>query len=185
MNRLLLPFASALFVLVATLAAPAWADDAETCKKVGGDDSLAACTRLISSQTLRGGDLAQAYASRGVIYIRFKGDWDRAIADYGEALRLDPKNAGTRSTSVGSGLAAIQSAVGTMIAYATQPDNVALDGDGRNSPFTAALLKHIATPNVEIGTIMRRVRADVVAATLERQVPWDSSSLIGEVILAR
>jgi hypothetical protein len=32
---------------------------------------------------------------------------------------------------------------------------------------------------------MRRVRADVVAATLERQVPWDSSSLIGEVILAR
>lgn len=72
-----------------------------------------------------------------------------------------------------------------MIAYATQPDNVALDGDGRNSPFTAALLRHIATPNVEIGTIMRRVRADVVAATLERQVPWDSSSLIGEVILAR
>ena len=46
-------------------------------------------------------------------------------------------------------------------------------------------MKHIATPNVEIGTIMRRVRADVVAATHERQVPWDSSSLIGEVILAR
>jgi len=48
---------------------------------------------------------------------------------------------------------------------------------GRNSPFTAALLKHIATPNVEIGTIMRRVRADVVTATHERQVPWDHSSL--------
>jgi uncharacterized caspase-like protein len=72
-----------------------------------------------------------------------------------------------------------------MIAYSTQPDNVALDGVGRNSPFTAALLKHIATPNVEIGTIMRRVRADVLAGTHERQVPWDSSSLIGEVILAR
>jgi uncharacterized caspase-like protein len=62
---------------------------------------------------------------------------------------------------------------------------VALDGVGRNSPFTAAHLKHIATPNVEIGTIIRRARADVVAATHERQVPWDSSSLIGEVILAR
>jgi hypothetical protein len=39
------------------------------------------------------------------------------------------------------------------------------DGAGRNSPFTAALLKHIAT-HVEIGTIMRRVCADVIAATL-------------------
>jgi tetratricopeptide (TPR) repeat protein len=93
-NRLLPAFASALFGLVAALAAPARAGDADTCKKVAGDDSLAACTRLISSQALRGGDLAQAYASLGVIYIRFKGDWDRAIADYDEALRLDPKNAG-------------------------------------------------------------------------------------------
>jgi uncharacterized caspase-like protein len=92
---------------------------------------------------------------------------------------------GTRGIAVGAGLASVQSAIGTMIVYATQPDNVALDGEGRNSPFTAALLKHIATPNVEIGTIMRRVRADVVAATHERQVPWDHSSLIGEVILAR
>jgi uncharacterized caspase-like protein len=72
-----------------------------------------------------------------------------------------------------------------MIVYATQPDNVALDGEGRNSPFTAALLKHIAPPNVEIGTIMRRVRGDVVTATHERQVPCDHSSLIGDVILAR
>jgi tetratricopeptide (TPR) repeat protein len=92
---------------------------------------------------------------------------------------------GTRGIAIGPGLASVQSAIGTMIAYSTQPDNVAFDGAGRNSPFTAALLRHIATPNVEIGTIMRKVRADVVAATHERQVPWDSSSLIGEVILAR
>jgi tetratricopeptide (TPR) repeat protein len=91
----------------------------------------------------------------------------------------------TRGLTVGSGLASVQSAIGTMIVYATQPDNVALDGDGRNSPFTSALLKHIGTPNVEIGTMVRRVRADVVAATHERQVPWDHSSLIGDVVLAR
>jgi uncharacterized caspase-like protein len=91
----------------------------------------------------------------------------------------------TRGLTVGSGLATVQSAIGTMIVYATQPDNVALDGAGRNSPFTTALLKHIGTPNVEIGTIVRRVRADVVTATHEKQVPWDHSSLIGEVILAR
>jgi uncharacterized caspase-like protein len=62
---------------------------------------------------------------------------------------------------------------------------VALDGDGRNSPFTTALLKHLSTPGLEIATLMRRVRADVIAATREKQVPWDHSSLIGEVVLAR
>jgi hypothetical protein len=90
---------------------------------------------------------------------------------------------GTRSTSVGQGLASLQSALGTLIAYATQPDNVALDGDGRNSPFTTALLKHIHTPGLEISSLMKRVRSDVVAATQEQQVPWDHSSLTGEVVL--
>jgi tetratricopeptide (TPR) repeat protein len=95
------------------------------------------------------------------------------------------RSMGTRSSSVGNGLAQIQSAVGTMIAYATQPDNVALDGDGKNSPFTTALLKHIVTPGLDIGTVMRRVRTDVIAATKQKQVPWDHSSLTNDVILAR
>jgi hypothetical protein len=91
--------------------------------------------------------------------------------------------AGSRSTGVGQGLASIQSAVGTMIAYATQPDNVALDGAGRNSPFTAALLRHIATPGLEVSSLMKRVRADVVQTTNQKQVPWDHSSLMGDVVL--
>ena len=95
------------------------------------------------------------------------------------------RSLGTRSSAVGQGLASIQSAIGTMIAYATQPDNVALDGEGRNSPFTAALLKHLVTPGLEIGALMKRVRADVIAATREKQVPWDHSSLIGYVILMK
>jgi uncharacterized caspase-like protein len=52
-------------------------------------------------------------------------------------------------------------------------------------PFTAALLKHIGEPGVDIGATMRKVRADVIAATHERQVPWDHSSLVGDVVLAR
>ena len=95
------------------------------------------------------------------------------------------RSLGARSITVGQGLAPIQSAVGTMIVYATQPKNVALDGDGRNSPFTAALLKHIPTPGLEIGAVMKRVRADVYRATREKQLPWDHSSLIGDVMLAR
>jgi tetratricopeptide (TPR) repeat protein len=92
MRRLLPAIASALFVLAGVFAVPARADDVDTCKKWVGDDALAACTRLISS--LRGGDLAQAYVWRGITYIRFKGDWDRAIADFTEAIRLGSKDAG-------------------------------------------------------------------------------------------
>lgn len=92
---------------------------------------------------------------------------------------------GARSASVGQGLAGMQSALGTLISYATHPDAVALDGEGRNSPFTSALLKHLATPGLEIATLMRRVRAEVVSVTRGQQVPWDHSSLLGEVVLAR
>jgi hypothetical protein len=95
------------------------------------------------------------------------------------------RSLGTRSASVGQGLAQVQSAVGTMIIYSTQPDNVAQDGAGRNSPFTSALLKHMATPGLEIDSMMKRVRADVLAATQQQQVPWDHSSLVGDVFLAQ
>ncbi|WP_342722022.1 caspase family protein [Bradyrhizobium sp. B097] len=73
---------------------------------------------------------------------------------------------------------------GSLIVYSTQPNNVALDGAGRNSPFTAALLKHIATPGIEVRQMLSRVRGDVLAATSQQQTPWDSSSLVGDVYLA-
>ena len=92
-------------------------------------------------------------------------------------------NSGSRSASVGSGLASVQGAVGTMISFATQPDAVAFDGDGRNSPFTTALLKHIKAPGTDVAVVMRRVRSDVLAATGNSQVPWDHSSLTDSVVL--
>ncbi|WP_156323402.1 caspase family protein [Bosea sp. AAP35] len=88
-----------------------------------------------------------------------------------------------RSRSVARGLTAIetQSASGILIAFATDPRSTALDGekDG-NSPFTAALLKHIETPEVSITTVMDRVRADVWESTNKKQKPWTNSSIIGE-----
>jgi uncharacterized caspase-like protein len=95
------------------------------------------------------------------------------------------RSIGSRSVTVGQGLGVIEGALGTMIAFSTQPGNVALDGTGRNSPFTSALLKHLKDPGIDIDVVMRRVRADVIAATHKKQIPWDHSSLIGEVILAR
>jgi hypothetical protein len=73
---------------------------------------------------------------------------------------------------------------GSLIVYSTQPNNIAFDGAGRNSPFTAALLKHVATPGLEVRQMISRVRGDVLAATENKQTPWDSSSLVGDVYLA-
>ena len=82
--------------------------------------------------------LAQMEAEKRVNLIFLDACRDNPLA------RSFARSLGTRSTSVGQGLATIQSAIGTMIAYATQPDAVALDGEGRNSPFTTALLKHMS-----------------------------------------
>lgn len=84
---------------------------------------------------------------------------------------------GTRSVSLGRGLARVETGVGTLIAYSTQPGNVALDGDGVHSPFAKAFLKHAEVPGVEIEGLMRKVRQDVISETNGAQVPWNHSSL--------
>ncbi|TIL23272.1 MAG: caspase family protein, partial [Mesorhizobium sp.] len=87
------------------------------------------------------------------------------------------------SGSVGRGLAKLGSGVGSLIAFATQPGNVAFDGSGRNSPFTTALLRHLGTPGQDITRDLVHVRRDVLEATYGKQVPWDNSSLTGDVVL--
>jgi uncharacterized caspase-like protein len=72
---------------------------------------------------------------------------------------------------------------GTLLAFATAPGQVALDGDGDNSPFSSALARHISTPGLEVQQMLTRVRSEVVAATKNKQVPWSNSSLLGEVYL--
>jgi len=146
----------------------------------------------IDAKLERSGDLALDAVDVGVVLAQMEAE-KRVNLVLLDACRDNPfsrslarsMSTGSRSANIGVGLASIQSAIGTMIAYATQPDNVALDGEGRNSPFTSALLKHIGTPGLDITTVMRRVRADVIMATREKQVPWDHSSLIGDVVLAQ
>jgi hypothetical protein len=93
------------------------------------------------------------------------------------------RSMGTRSAPVGRGLAKLGTSLGSLIAFATQPGNVALDGSGRNSPFTAALLEHLGTPGQSITDDLIAVRRAVLEATDGKQVPWDSSSLTSPVIL--
>jgi uncharacterized protein YraI len=84
----------------------------------------------------------------------------------------------SRSSFVKRGLAAPVAGGGNiLIGFATAPGEVALDGDEDNSPFTIALLKHIETPGLEIEIMLKRVKADVYAATQGSQSPWHNSAL--------
>ena len=88
----------------------------------------------------------------------------------------------TRAASLQRGLARIDAPQGMIVAYATQAGRTAADGVSRNSPYTAAFLKHVETQD-EIGAIFRHISADVYETTKHAQLPELSLSLIGEFYL--
>ncbi|MCQ0986590.1 caspase family protein [Jiella marina] len=108
-----------------------------------------------------------------------------ACRDNPLSRRFAVRGGKTRSTGGEQGLAPQEIATGTYLAYSTAPGHVALDGTGRNSPFTTALLKHIGTPNTDIRLMMDDVREDVYVTTKGSQLPWERNSLIGRFFFVR
>ncbi|MBL4787453.1 MAG: caspase family protein [Cohaesibacteraceae bacterium] len=150
--------------------------------QVGGSNFLVPVDAVIADET----DLSfEAIELSSVLKVMERED--RINLVFLDACRDNPmtrglsRSMGTRSSRVGRGLAPIESGSGTLIGFATQPGNVALDGDNSfNSPFTTALLKHINTPNLDVAQLMRRIRVDVKAATNGRQIPWTNESLTSD-----
>ncbi|HKO08040.1 MAG TPA: ABC transporter substrate-binding protein [Alphaproteobacteria bacterium] len=95
-----------------------------------------------------------------------------------DACRDSPFGRGLRGIS--GGLAAIDAARGTLIAYATAPGAVAEDGDSGHGLYTLELLSAIKSPGLDVEQVFKKVRAAVVERSGGKQVPWESSSLIGE-----
>ena len=99
-----------------------------------------------------------------------------------DACRTSPYSRGFRSAQ--NGLATMDAPTGSILAYATAPGTVAYDGrfDGRgdNSPYAGALAEAMLMPNTPVETVFKMVRISVIDGTDEKQVPWESSSLIGE-----
>lgn len=114
-----------------------------------------------------------------VIDVMEKADTQTSIIIL-DACRDNPfERAWARSTAP-RGLAPVYAPRGSLIAYATSPGQVALDGAGRNGAYTAALLQHILTPDCSIENMFKRVRNTLSAATTGKQISWEHTSLAGE-----
>lgn len=126
-------------------------------------------------------------------YIKLNGIALNAVMDYMpaktrliflDACRDNPAARSLLASRGGSnvGLAPVSAATGTLIAYATKEGSVAGDGDGKNSPYTTALLKHLDAP-LDIGIVLRRVRQTVLQMTSNGQEPWEYGSLVGDQLI--
>ena len=125
-------------------------------------------------------DLPFEAIAMGLVLERMRGATNLVFLD---ACRDNPFARGWaapgRTTSAGRGLtrAGESGGSGLFVAFATDPDRIAADGEGRNSPFTAALKRHIETPGLEINGLLTEVRRTVLANTGDVQRPWSNSSL--------
>jgi hypothetical protein len=97
-----------------------------------------------------------------------------------DACRNNPFELAWHRSVAARGLAPVYAPRGTIIAFATSPGQVALDGKSRNGRYTAALLKHIDAPDCSLETMFKRVRNTLSAATKGKQISWEHTSLSGE-----
>jgi uncharacterized caspase-like protein len=135
--------------------------------QVGGENYLVPVRETVNSEaqvrsrSLAVSDLMERVKAAGV----------RTIILLLDACRDNPfpgsSRSGTRGLSVVPGVADVE----TLVAFATEPGKTAADGGGRIGVFTAALLKNLAQPGLNISEAMIQVRADVLAATGGEQQP--------------
>ena len=94
-----------------------------------------------------------------------------------DACRNNPFARKFRSPS--KGLAPMDAPKGSLVVYATDAGDVAEDGSGRNGIFTKNLLREMQKPGLEVGPMIRSVRAGVLKDTGDRQLPFEVSCLTG------
>lgn len=98
-----------------------------------------------------------------------------------DACRDNPFKSASRS--IARGLARVDAPTGSLIAYATAPGQTAADGQGVNSPYSAALMKALVKPGQTLEQVFKAVRVEVLAATGGKQTPWEESSLVRDIRL--
>jgi hypothetical protein len=113
----------------------------------------------------------------GLVLKQMEGSGTKLNVVMLDACRNNPfSGRGLRSAE--GGLAQIRAPEGTLLSYATQPGNIALDGDDGHSPYTRALVNAMVRPRLDVLQAFNQVGLAVKRATGSSQQPWISSSPI-------
>ncbi len=144
--------------------------------QINGENFLFAC------DTDASGENQAKYSSLSLDQVidvldRSKADTKIVILD---ACRENPFEVAWHRSAATRGLASVFAPRGTIIAYATSPGQIALDGRSGNGVYTGALLQHIDTADCPIETFFKRVRNAVAAETNGKQITWEHTSLAGD-----
>ncbi len=126
------------------------------------------------------GEVALQSINLSELLASMKGAASRINIAILDACRNNPFESQVRSLA--RGLAPVSAPAGTLIAYATAPGEVALDGTDGHSPFTAALARSIPIPGLAVEEVFKHTREAVLEATQNRQTPWEHSSLVGNFV---
>ena len=131
----------------------------------------------VSANPVREADVDFQMVDVSLILRQMEGSGTRLNLVILDACRNNPFG-GRNLRSTESGLAQIRAPEGTLLSYATQPGNVALDGANGHSPYTQALAETIRKPGLDIFQTFNQVGLIVKRATGGSQQPWVSSSPI-------
>jgi uncharacterized caspase-like protein len=99
----------------------------------------------------------------------------RSLGESSDSRAIRPK-----TPKLSSGLSKLDAPPNTLVAFATAPGRVAHDGNGRNSPYTEALMKSVQREGLTVEQVFKEVRAALLEQSGGKQVPWESSSLVSD-----
>lgn len=138
----------------------------------------------VDAKLTRPQDLEFVMVDAGAVLRQMQGSGTKLNVVILDACRDNPF-VPAAGRGVGRGLAQMQAPEGTLISYATQPDAEALDGTGRDSPYTMALANSMRQPGLDLFQMFNRVGLEVKRSTDGQQLPWVSNSPIeGEFYFA-
>lgn len=131
----------------------------------------------ISANPAREADVDFQMVDVGLVLRQMEGPGTRLNIVILDACRNNPFG-GRGLRAADGGLAQIRAPEGTLLSYATQPGNVALDGDDGHSPYTRALVDTMQKPGLDVLQAFNQVGLVVKRATGSAQQPWVSTSPI-------
>ncbi len=126
-------------------------------------------------------DMKQRCVDLGLLLGQLSAAKDKTFVIILDACRNNPFGSAYRPEQ--KGLSQFDAPVGSLLAYATSPGNVASDGEGQNGLYTENLVRELGKRGTRIEDALKRVRLNVRLASHGEQIPWETTSLEGEVFI--